>query len=1141
MRHGHTPREGRNKKHQSRSKVQSLKRRAGRPDVRAFARALFLEPTTLESIARAREAGRVSVPGEAFSFYAAALFVACGKLVVITKSPARAETVYSELSSFLDPSVVRYFPDFETLPYERARVAHGRQALRLEALDALSSRNPAVIVIPAPALLRRFPPRKAYEPPFVTVRRGMRIDFDHLVETLVDFGYERTELVDAPGSFAVRGGIIDVFPSARPEPVRIEFFGDDVDSVRVFDLETQLSRGVLEEVRLTRESDTPLAPAQLAYARETMASELETRFAEDREAGNSLSPYWPFLYENLSSLEDELGEHLVLVEDREGVVRELRRREREVSAVWEGPFEIPAPYEAYFRAAADVEAALDRWDTLDAAGFENPGISVQPAPAFHGGDIGLTLGPFLKAARVVRVYCGFDTDPERVRKSVERLLGEEYRIAVEAVPGYLEKGFVFDDARVIFVPATYFLGPRVVLSVSKPVARRRFEEALQARPGDLVVHAKYGIGRYTGIVREIREGVEREYVVLEYADGTLRMPVEHVDQVTRYAGDAEAVALDSLSSNEWKKARDRARRAARKLAFNLIRVHAERELSYRPPYDVENPWLREFEDLFPFEETEDQLRAIHDVYRDLSSDRPMERLVVGDVGFGKTEVAMRAAFAVALSGRRVLVICPTTVLAEQHFETWSQRFASFPIRIGMVSRFVAPARRREAIESFNAGAIDVLIGTHALLTKAVSTTGLGLVVLDEEHLFGVNQKEYFKARKPDVDMLFLSATPIPRTLQLALSGIREISLIETPPPGRMPVMTHVGTYDEELVRLALENEIERGGQALYTHNRIERLPAIKKKLEALVPGARVTIAHGQMRERDLEKAMVSFWRGEADILVTTTIVESGLDMPLVNTLIVEGAENFGLAQAYQLRGRIGRSYRQAYAYFFHSDSALSDVARKRLRALVELSDLGAGFRLALRDLEIRGAGNLLGPEQHGHISRVGVDLFLDFLHQELELLKTGAVPKMEREVQVDVPLPVVVPDAYVGGLKAKYEVYMRASTLADEQDVERFLDELRDRFGEPPAPVKNLCYLALARNMAARVGITLIAYRGGTLRLSGPGVNETLLEASPLLRGASYSLGSLRLAVRTDEIVRVVIDVLADIIAALHSGKEQPF
>jgi transcription-repair coupling factor (superfamily II helicase) len=924
----------------------------------------------------------------------------------------------------------------------------------------------------------------------------------------------------------VRGGIVDVFPAESQFPVRIEFFGDEIDDIREYDPESQISIRKLKKAVIGWNTDTPLAENELK------SSELKEKFEDYKREGFSLSPFWPLLFTRLTGLLENLSEKdvLIIVENFTKLEEQLKQYLEEVSNAVCSGFTPVSDVNSYFFNLDEVLSSLVNSGYIEIGkpvgrSAETPIIEIDRKTA---GDRFL-LGEFFKKSKRIFIVYGSDLNPEKLKRTAERYT-EDSDVPVRFLPGYMRNGFFLKNEEILVVPAHFVTGAHIMLFEKKPV-RVRVGETFDLSPGDLVVHPKYGIGRFEGISKELREGSIRELLVIEYRDGQIKIPVMMAESLTRYLGDEENVELDRISSPEWKKAREKAQKSARKLAFNLVSVYARRTLVRRKPYDVSNPWIFEFESLFPYDETLDQAAAINDVYQDMASEYPMERLIIGDVGYGKTEVAMRASFAAVVNARKVIVMAPTTVLAEQHYRNWVERFEHFPVEIRFISRFQSPQERKRIIEEFNEGKIDVLIGTHAVLSRSIDLRDVGLVIVDEEHRFGVNQKEIFKARKPEIDVLMLSATPIPRTLQMALTGIKPVSLIETPPPGRLPVVTHIGEYDETLVINAVKRELERDGQSIYVCNDIERLPSIASFIQQRISDAKVAVAHGQMPEKRLEKTMVDFWEGKHDVLVSTTIIESGLDMPNVNTIIVEGVERLGLAQAYQLKGRVGRSYRQAFAYFLFSRKVLTEKEEKRLKALLELSGWGGGYRLALKDLEIRGAGNLLGPEQHGHMMRVGVNYFMEMIRTEIEKIKTGKEEARPKELTIEIPVNIYIPDSYISSLKLKYEVYRKAAFLKSMQELKNLRSELQDRFGEPPKEVDSLLYYGLIRNLAKKARINTIRFVDGTLTLRSDGPGEKLVKSSRLLKGAQARMNAVQVKVKKQELLRFLYSVLVDIIS----------
>ncbi len=1096
---------------------------------------LNLKENTFKSLKEIVEGKRIYLPDASISFALSfAVYELKKNVIFIPSSNSVAEDYYYELSTFLPDENVFEFPDFEALPHEKTRIVSGSQAKRLRFLKAVTGEHEGnfIGVLHPTALLRKFPQLDEYRPFLLMLKTGEDFDFEELIQILVRFGYERSEICEVPGTYAVRGGLIDVFPPDTEYPFRIDFFGDTIESIRRYDPESQLSTQEVQEAQIGWNTDTPVDWDVLG---EKLDSEILENLNEYKSEKYSLTGFWPYMFKNLSSLIEILDgkDYLIVYENTEKLEKQLGVFYEEMKSAVEGGFSPSSDVRDYFEDPEDVLSLLYQKDFIELQKFKaskSAGIVSIEKRALKDR---LLLNEYISCSREIFVVYGQDLNPEKIRKSLDRFVGDRI-IKIQMLPGYLRNGFFLEEEKVLFLPAFFFTGSHVMLSRKRP-AKIRTAETLDLLPGDYVVHPRYGVGRYKGISRELRDEVIKELILIEYQDGEVKVPLEYADKLTRYLGDLEKVQIDKISSREWLKARQKAQKSARKLAFDLLKVYAKRLTVKRKPYDLTNPWIMEFESLFPYDETADQAAAINDVYQDMASETPMERLIIGDVGYGKTEVAMRASFVAVVNFKQVIVLAPTTVLAEQHYQTWKERFQHFPVEIEFISRFQKPTKRKEIIERFNQGLIDILIGTHAVLSKNINLQNVGLAIIDEEHRFGVNQKEIFKARKSDIDILMLSATPIPRTLQMALSGLRPLSFIETPPPGRLPVITYIGNYDEKMVIDALRRELEREGQALYVCNKIEALPGIANHLSNSLPGARVAFAHGQMPERDLERIMLAFWEGKYDILVSTTIIESGLDMPNVNTIVVESAEKLGLAQAYQLKGRVGRSYRQAYAYFLTKKPLLTEKEEKRMKALIELTGWGSGYRLALKDLEIRGAGNILGPEQHGHMNRVGISYFIELLKHEIEILKSGGEERKAVETTIEIPVDIYIPESYIDSLKIRYEIYRRAAALHTEDEMKQLYEELFDRFGEPPQTVRNLLLYGLVRNLARDAGAIYIKYAGERLviRFSYPAAE--IARKVRELRKADVSLNAVSVRVQKKEILHFLNSLLPVIISKINS------
>jgi transcription-repair coupling factor (superfamily II helicase) len=956
---------------------------------------------------------------------------------------------------------------------------------RARALDILGTGG--LVCASAAALAEPMPPEDV-RPAAIQIAAGAEISLEQLSESLALAGYERVERADERGQFAVRGGLVDVFPTTGREPLRIEFWGDEIEQMRAFSPFTQRALH-------------PVESAIVYPATERRADLIDPE--EDMAEGLSLVPVLP------------AGPDIVWEAD-------------EVRAVWEEEGLGPVPLER--------AARLDQLPAGQQFAFE----AQKPALVARGlAEAENELNAFVRAGN--RVVVAFPHLGESLRqrnllrRADARLLGDGEALPREAELLFAvtpaRRGFVWRDLGLVLLPDTQVFRKR------PPRERRVGGRALQSfadlRTGDYVVHEDHGIGKLLGFETKEVAGVTRDYLFLGFrGDDRLYVPHEQLGKVSRYIGaDNTVPALSKLGGKAWENLKNRARASVRELAGELLALYAQRQQAAGVAYDLRHEWLERLEAEFPYRETPDQQAAIEAVKEDLEAPRPMDRLVCGDVGFGKTEVAIRAAFAVAVNGKQTLMLAPTTILAEQHWHTFRARYRDFPLRVEMVSRFRPPKEVKQVLADFQEGKVDVLIGTHRILSRDVIPKELGLVILDEEQRFGVAQKELLRSLRLEVDVLTLSATPIPRTLHMSLSGLRDISIIETPPEGRRPIRTTVGEYDEELVKLALEREVERDGQSFYLHNRVETIEEAAEKLRQLAPNLRLLVAHGQMRERELEEKMHAFLRGDADVLVSTTIIESGLDIPQANTLVVERADQLGLSQLYQIRGRVGRSDVTAHAYLFYPDmSELTPEARARLATLADHTELGAGFAIAMRDLEIRGAGNLLGDEQSGHVAALGFELYVELLAEAVAEL-SGERRVAARPVRVDVRVDAYVPAEYIESEALKIDLHRRLALTEDEDELRELQAATEDRFGPLPEPVENLFLIQEAKLKLARVGADYLVFRGGKAS-----VGQMVLGSAELrdlrrrVDTAVYSTGNREITLREDgfpQALRLVDAILA--------------
>jgi transcription-repair coupling factor (superfamily II helicase) len=1107
-----------------------------------------LGPATAPGV-RGRHAGVVAVPHGAKSFVAAALALGAGERVCwIARDAEIGDRVADELAAWLgDPGAVATLEPRTALAYERSVLIADETAARVAALAAWRSGRARVLVASVQALIQHtLAPGDLPGEPRV-LRLGDRQGLESLLAELLGLGYVPVLEVAGKGEFARRGGIVDVFPPSASLPVRIEFFGDEIDSLRTFDPTDQRTVAVADGAVLLPATEFLLPADGLDAIRGRLgrsAGRLPERLDQDLERfeadarphvraiqlGDAAEVWAPVLAPATGL--DHLPEGSLLVIDEPGDVagaaeflwRQAEERRAELIAAGELPKDWPYTY----LGPRDWKSRLVRARTLELT-WESEAPAGMARGGLSSGDLfgwREPLLPFGRTAQLGEAVSRWAADGARIvitsdqGARLSEILAEQghpvalvNRIEEAPPPGSvvlvdrsLNGGFAGGPDGIVLVTDRELFGS---VRVRRPKAMRRVvpRDILERLvPGDLVVHIDHGIARYEQMLRRGGAGEERDYLELSFAAGDrIFVPVEQINRISRYSG-GESPQLSRLGGGEWLRTKQRVRRAVAELADDLLELYAARASARGHAFGEDTPWQAEMEASFPYEETVDQLRAAAEVKLDMEAGRPMDRLVVGDVGYGKTEVALRAGFKATQDNRQVAVLVPTTVLAAQHHATFSQRFAAFPLKVGLLSRFVPVKEQAATIAGLADGSVDVVIGTHRLLSKDVRFRDLGLVVVDEEQRFGVAAKERLKQLRREVDVLTLSATPIPRTLNLALAGIRDLSVIETPPEDRLPIQTRVAEASAGLVRDAILRELDRGGQVFFVHNRVETIEAQAEQLRRMLPGSRIVVGHGQMAEGALEKVMVAFAAGEADVLVCTTIIESGLDIPNANTIIIDRADTLGLAQLYQLRGRVGRSSRRAYAYLlYRRRERLSDEARKRLQAIFNASELGAGFQIALSDLEIRGAGNILGGEQSGHMAAVGFDLYSRLLAEAVEERKAhreGRRPVTDvPQAVIDLPVEAHLPDRYVPDEAQKLELYRRLARARTGGDLAAFRQEATDRFGPMPEPVLRLVEVAELRLAAEAAGVSSISREEGQLVVRfGAGLSRST--AMRLLTGA---------------------------------------
>jgi transcription-repair coupling factor (superfamily II helicase) len=1049
-------------------------------------------------------------------------------LLVVTEGETQANLIADTLKMLVQrPNDVLFLPDRDALPYERLISDAETTQRRMNALMYLTERERnAVIVCSARALTQPVIPPQELSAALYSLKPGQEVDLTLMLEHLYNLGYEPVTEVEEPGQFSHRGGIVDLFPPTLTRPVRVEFFGDEIESLRTFDQASQRSLNPIDTCVIgpAREA-LPLRGPEAAKELEQLNSAMLHHDAEERwkrdleelrhgRSFDDITFYLPYLHPQASVMDYLPTSGLVILDNPEGIqnrIAELDVQAQEMKERFERNRENPTHLRNANITWNDLEPRLQQRrqlrfaDILSASGGEfdthQQGGTEHLMPAFSGSNsYGGRLRAFVQDCRKAldsRERVVIVTAQARRMAEVlsdESILddaaihvspGTNINEAPESgtltlIQGQLPEGWQSHGLALQVFTDTEIFGwaRRRNAQIRRPVTPASF--LAEVNPGDYVVHQEYGIGRFEGLVKLDSTGVEREYLLIRYA-GTDRLyiPTDQLDRVTRYISMGDAVpALSKLGTTEWTRAKTKVKESVRDIARDLLRLYSAREAleGHAFPPDSDQPWLKELEDAFLYEETPDQARAIEEVKADMERPRPMDRLVCGDVGYGKTEVALRAAFKAVLDQRQVAILVPTTVLALQHYNTFKERLKAFPVRVELLSRFRSEKEQKQVLEDLALGKVDIVIGTHRLLQKDVVFLNLGLLVIDEEQRFGVVHKELLKQLRNEVDVLTLTATPIPRTLHMALVNVRDMSVMETPPQERLPIRTAIREYDEGLIREAILREIDRGGQVFFVHNRVHGIQVIAQKLQRLIPEARIVVGHGQMPEDQLERVMLAFSNGEYDVLVSTTIIENGLDIPNVNTIIVNNAALFGLAQLYQLRGRVGRATQQAYAYFlYNKDTKLTPVQEKRLRAIFEATELGAGFRIAMKDLEIRGAGNLLGAEQSGFMNSVGFDLYTKLLAEAVEEMQGQHVEAATPNVIVDLPLDAYLPDEYIGDRALKVKFYQRLANLNTPEQVEAMEAELNDRFGPLPQPTKNLLAMVRLKVEASMFGYEAIS------------------------------------------------------------------
>ncbi|KKM10907.1 transcription-repair coupling factor [Clostridiales bacterium PH28_bin88] len=1121
--------------------------------------------------------------GSQLTLWLAGLLQETGRpLLVVTPGLEEARRITMDLSAFLPEEEVGFLPPAEVMPYEVYARSLDLAVQRLTVMESLLAGRIRVLAMPAAAAVQPMTPPEAWRKAIFHLAAGQQVTWEDLLHRLDALGYQRSEVVEVPGQVSVRGGIVDIFPLTMDQPVRVEFFDDEVDSIRTFDPRSQRSLEALPEIAVTPVRELLLTPEALERGKAALQREYQTqlkrlekqgrgeaaRHLEEKVAGyleqletgafgTGLEQFRHLFYPQAPTILEYFPAPPLVVMDEPGRIKETMVQAAGEMAEMFGQLlaagaalpsqaENPPDYDhllkLFFRGRPLICFSL--------LPKQFPGIS----PMNIVGVTAKTMHPFLGKTNMlaeevknwrhsrysVVLFAGNQERAQLIKDALwdqgveapvtEDLSGQLYPGQVMITLGTLQKGFEFPQWKLVAVSDAEVFGRQ-----KRPRPRKSFKEGTRIaaftdlKVGDFVVHVQHGIGRYRGIEQLEVGGVQKDYLLVQYSgEDRLYVPTDQVSMIQKYVGaEGHVPKLNRLGGNEWARAKKRVQESVEAMAEELLALYAAREAMPGYAFSPDTVWQRDFEASFPYTETPDQLQAIAEVKRDMEARRPMDRLLCGDVGYGKTEVALRAAFKAVMDGKQVAVLVPTTILAQQHYQTFQERMAAFPVSVAVLSRFRSAKQQEQTVKGLRAGAVDIVIGTHRLLSQDVKFKNLGLVIVDEEQRFGVAHKEKLKQLSKNVDVLTLTATPIPRTLHMSMVGVRDMSLIETPPEDRFPVQTYVVEYSPELVREAIRREMSRGGQVYFVHNRVMDIDRITRHLQELLPDARIGVAHGQMREDQLERVMLDFMEGNYDVLVCTSIVENGLDISNVNTLIVHEADHFGLSQLYQLRGRVGRTNRLAYAYFtYRRDRVLGEAAEKRLAAIREFTEFGSGFKIAMRDLEIRGAGNILGPEQHGHMLSVGFDLYCQLMEEAVQKLRArtgepaGEAAPEPTGPTIELNVDAYISDAYIPQAALKMEVYQRMMAVESMADVEQLEEEVFDRFGELPPVVKNLMHLARLKVLAQEVHVTRVEHKKGEVHLVfGPDhglKGEKLMQlAGAFPRRLSFSVaGGLTIAAR---------------------------
>ena len=1052
---------------------------------------------------------------------------------IITHSDMEAKNLYEDLS-FYTPEVY-YFPTKEVVFYNVDAISGDLRWERIKVIKEILNRERKIIITSIEALAPCYTPIELFRNHIFNYAVGDSLDIQQLTQKLVQCGYERMELVDGKGQFSIRGGILDIFPPTSMYPYRIELFGDEIDSIRTFNVESQRSIEKVNSIEIFPAKEIILTKENVERGFNSIKEDLEKFVGSPKNKKNkelinkinqlvklnleslkeswsfeTIDSYLPYFYERPSSFFDYMSEGFIVLDDTQRSMGKIDSvytefEESFTSFLQRGDI---LPYQGNLMIPKETLVEnLSSWEiaTINAIAKTTPRVAPRSMATFsqitlhnYHGQLDFLIEDIKdKKQKGYKTIILSGTRPrgERLVATLRELgIESSYRDIVSDIQfgevvvtfGNQLKGFEYPELKLCVISDKEVFGEakrKTSRRISKGKGVAKIKSFAELKPGDYVVHVNHGIGVYKGIRQLEVQGHKRDYLEIIYdKEDKLYVPVEQLDMVQKYIGsEGKAPKVNKLGGSEWAKAKSKVKKSINEIAEDLVKLYAARATLKGYKYSLDTVWQKQFEDEFPYEETPDQITSLQEIKASMESDKPMDRLLCGDVGYGKTEVALRAAFKAVMDGKQVAFLVPTTILAEQHYNNMIKRFSDFPIKIDMISRFRTAAQQKVTLKGVKEGNVDILIGTHRLVSKDVQFKDLGLLIIDEEQRFGVTHKEKIKGLKKNIDVLTLSATPIPRTLHMSLTGVRDISVIETPPEERYPIQTYVVEYNDQLIRDAIVRELNRKGQVYFVYNKVEDIKNMATYIQNLVPESRVGIAHGQMTERELESVMMDFMKGELDVLICTTIIETGIDIQNVNTMIVYDSDRMGLSQLYQLRGRVGRSNRIAYAYFtYKRDKILTEVAEKRLKALKEFTELGSGFKIAMRDLEIRGAGNMMGSAQHGHMAAIGYDLYCRMLEDTIKLIK-GEIAQEPVETTIDIHIDAYVSEKYIEDEIQKIEIYKKIAAIESYDDMMDIIEELEDRFSDIPQAVYNLINIAYIKSIAKLLGIEEIKEKGNEI------------------------------------------------------------